>query len=224
MRRLTLVAALVVLGLPGCQKGDKLTAPALVATCGAQPTTGLAPLSVTFQLTVSGAEGPFQVVVSYGDGQSGTNPDLPHPYATSGVFTAAFTVTTATQSARCSTTVAVLPSAVPSPPSGSNRPPTPVYKSTPAASGSTVSGTAPLAVRWNMCATTDPDQDLLYFLMDFDGDGRFDSGGTTGAHCRKDYVYAAGTYHPRLCVHDMTASGEALHDDQCRTFTVLATP
>lgn len=224
MRRLTLVAALVVLGIPGCKKDEKPTAPSLAATCAAQPATGTAPLTVTFQLAVSGAEGPFQVAVAYGDGLSGTNPDLPHTYTTPGVFSAAFTVTTTTQSARCTASVTVLPGTTPTPPAGSNRPPNPVYKSTPDAVGSTVSGTAPLAVRWNLCATTDPDQDLLYFLMDFDGDGRFDSGGTTGANCRKDHVYAVGTYTPRLCVHDMTASGEALHDDQCRSFTVKATP
>jgi hypothetical protein len=160
--------------------------------------------------------------VSYGDGTSGTSPDLPHTYAAAGVFTPAFTVTTATQSARCSATVTAMPSTVPSPPP--NQPPNPVYKSTPDAVGSTISGTAPLGVRFNLCASTDPEGDRLYYHYDFGGDGKSDWGGTTGAHCRVDHVYAAGTWRSRTCLHDTDANGEALHDDQCRFFTVVAAP
>jgi PKD repeat protein len=200
-----------------------VTAPALSATCEARPSSGAAPLSVSFLLSVSGAEGPFSVTVSYGDGTTGSTPDASHTYAAGGSFTASFTVTTATQSARCSTSVSVAPGTAPSPPS-SNRPPTAVFKSTPDASGSTITGAAPLAVRFNMCASTDPDRDSMYFLVDFDGDGKFDSGGTTGAHCRIDHVYAAGTWKARNCLHDIDANGEALHDDQCKTYSVVVTP
>jgi len=218
------VAALL-LGVagPGCQEGDTITPPALSATCEARPSTGLAPLTVSFLLSVTGAEGPFTVAVNYGDGTSGTSADAPHTYA-SGAFTASFTVSTATQSARCSTAVTALPSTVPSPSPGSNLPPVPVFKSTPDAVGSTISGTAPLAVRFNMCASTDPEKDRLYFLMDFDGDGTFDSGGLTGAHCRADHVYGAGTTKARNCLHDIDAKGDALHNDQCKTYTVVVTP
>ena len=162
---------------PGCQEGDTVTAPALGATCEARPSSGPGPLTVAFLLSVSGAEGPFIVAISYGDGTSGTNPDAPHTYAVGGAFTVSFTVTTATQSARCSTTVTAQPGTPPSPPPSSNQPPTPVFKSTPDAAGSTISGTAPLAVRFNMCASTDPERDRLYYLMDFDGDGRIDWAG-----------------------------------------------
>jgi hypothetical protein len=136
---------------------------------------------------------------------------------------AAFTVTTASQSARCSTTVTVNAA----PPPSANRPPDPVFKTTPDAGGSNqdrISGTAPLGVRFNLCATTDPDGDLLWFSMDFDGDRKFDSEGTTGAYCRRDWTYAAGTWRPRVCVHDMAASYEALHEDQCKFYTVTVTP
>ena len=218
------VLALLTVAGPACQKEKTVTAPTLSAACEARPSVGQAPLPVSFALSVSGGEGPFSVLVSYGDGGTGTNPDLPHTYASTGVFTASFVVTTATQSARCAATVTVMPGTVPSPPPGANQPPKAVFKTTPDAAGSTISGTAPLSVRFNMCGSTDPDLDRMYFTMDFDGDGALDSGGTTGAHCRKDHVYAAGTWKARTCLHDIDANGEARHDDQCRRYTVVATP
>ncbi len=219
------VALLAVVG-PACQE-ETVTAPTLSATCEARPSVGQVPLTVSFLLTVSGAQGSFNVAVSYGDGTGGTSADVPHTYSAEGAFTAAFTVTTATQSARCSTAVTVMPKNTgPTPPPGGNQPPHAVFKSTPDAvgHGSTISGTAPLSVRFNMCATSDPEADRLWFTMDFDGDGIDDSAGTTGAKCRKDFVYAAGTWKARNCVHDMDAHGEALHDNQCHTYSVVVTP
>lgn len=217
------VGALLASAGPSCQKDETVTAPALSATCEARPPSGLVPLTVSFLLSVSGAEGPFSVSAAYGDGTTGVNPDVPHTYAAGGVFTAAFTITTATQSARCATTVTALPSTVPSP-STTNQPPIAVFKSTPDAVGSTIGGTAPLSVRFNMCASFDPEGDPLYFLMDFDGDGKIDGEGLTGARCRADHVYAAGTWRAGNCLHDIDADGEARHGDQCRTYTVVVTP
>lgn len=223
MRRPLAAAALAALAaLPGCQE-DKVVAPSLALTCEARPASGTAPLPVSFLLGVSGAEGSFGVSIAYGDGASGTNPDAPHTYTSAGTYVAAFTVTTASQSALCSTTVTV--SAAPPPPA--NRPPDPVFKTTPDAGGSNqdrISGAAPLAVRFNLCATSDPEGDPLWFSMDFDGDREFDAEGTTGAWCRRDWTYAAGTWRPRVCVHDMTASLDALHEDQCKSYTVTVTP
>jgi PKD repeat protein len=214
------LVAVVLAGGSGCKK-ETIVAPTLGVTCQAQPASGPAPLAVTFLLSVSGAEGTYRVSISYGDGQSGTSPDLPHTYVGAGAYTASFEVSSDTQSARCATAVTVTSAPTPSP--VVNLPPSPVYKSTPDAVGGVISGPAPLSVRFNMCASTDPEGDLLYFLYDFEGDGHFDAGGTTGANCRKDHVYAtAGSYKPRLCLHDMGPDGEALHPDQCRTFTVNA--
>jgi len=225
MRRTLVVAALPVVALvllPAC-KDENVVAPTLVATCEARPGSGTAPLPVSFVVGVSGAAGSFAVAIAYGDGSSGTNPDAAHTYAAAGSYIASFTVTTATQSARCSATVTV--TAPPPPPA--NLPPTPVFKSTPEAGGSNadrINGTAPLSVRWNMCPSSDPEGDILWFLYDFDGNGRFDREGTTGAFCRTDYVYAAGTWHTKLCVHDMGPGYEPLHPDQCKTFTVTVAP
>jgi PKD repeat protein len=209
---------------PACHD-ETVTAPTLSATCEARPSTGPAPLAVSFLLAVSGAEGSFNVAVSYGDGTSGTSADLPHTYSAEGVFTAAFTVTTSTQSARCSAVVTVTPGNAPTPPPG-NQPPNAVFKSAPHEAGRppTISGTAPLVVQFNMCATTDPEKDVRWYTMDFDGDGEDDVAGTTGAHCRRGHGYTAGTWKARNCVHDVDANGRALHEDQCHTYTVVVTP
>ncbi len=215
-----LVAGLALMLLPGCQE-DSVLSPALTATCEARPGAGPAPLTVTFLLSVSGAEGPITVAVTYGDGQSGTNPDAPHTYATAGSYTATLGVTTATQSARCTAAVAVSGSTSPT---GGNQPPIAVFRTAPAAVNREIIGKAPLAVSFNMCASSDPEGDELYFLMDFDGDEKYDFGGITGFHCRADRVYALGTTKPVICVYDRDKNRNALHEDICESYTVIATP
>jgi hypothetical protein len=221
-RRLSriLLACLPALALPACQEDQVLT-PALTATCEARPASGTAPLAVSFLLNVAGAEGPLTVAISYGDGASGTNPDTPHTYVAGGSYTASFNVSTATQSARCSAAVTV--SGGTTPVSG-NQPPNAVFKTTPAAVGSKITGTAPLSVTFNMCASSDPEGDELYFEMDFDGDEKFDFKGITGYHCRADHVYAVGTWEAVICLYDRDPAQLPLHDDICRSYVVVATP
>ena len=173
-------------GLPGGSGGGS---PALTATCEARPSAGTAPLGVAFLLNVAGAEGPVTFSISYGDGQSGTNPDAAHTYAAPGSYTAAFDVRTSTQSARCSTTVSVSPGTTPV---SANQPPKAVFRTNPAPVGGAITGTAPFTVHFDMCPTSDPENDELYFGMDFEGDDKFDFKGITGFHCRADHVYAAG--------------------------------
>jgi PKD repeat protein len=219
-RRVGLVfgsALLLAVSGPGCNEGDTLVVPTLVAECTASPATGPAPLTVAFNLSVSGAQGAFTVAVSYGDGASGTSPGETHTYASPGTYTASFTVKTSLQSALCSTTVVA--GALPPPPS--NQPPLAVFKSTPDAAGDTIGGTAPLTVTFNMCASADPERDLLWFQMDFTDDGHWDVNGTTGANCRYNHTYAAGTYTATNCVTDMDAAGDFRHPVQCHGFTVV---
>jgi len=223
-----LLCVVAVASTPGCQDDvnvvtPNVVAPTLVATCEARPASGNAPLLVTFLVGVSGAQGAFAVSITYGDGSSGTDPDVPHTYTAAGSYPASFTVTTATQSARCSTAVTVTNP----PPSPANRPPHVDFRTNPDATGShadKITGSAPLDVRFNVCNSSDPEGDPLYFRMDLNGDRFFESGGTTGPHCRRDRTYPAGTWRPRVCVHDQDASGQPLHDDQCRFYTVTATP
>src|SRR5262247_615581 len=127
MRR-GLIAGIFV-ALAACE--ENTTAPTLSATCSANPASGPAPLSVSFNLAVAGATGTPQVSVDYGDGSTGTNPDVVHRYLGAGLFTAAFTVSAAGQSARCSTTVTVVSSSpVPTFPIV-NTPPLAVFRTTP---------------------------------------------------------------------------------------------
>ncbi len=218
----SVLALMLMAGGPSCKHEETVTAPSLSATCSAQPASGPAPLAVSFLVGVSGAQGTFTFAVTYGDGSTGTDPNAPHTYATAGNYIASFVVTTPTQSASCATAVAVGPGTGPTP--GTNQPPTPVFKTNPLANHGTITGTAPLSVRFNMCPTSDAEGDTLYFTMDFNGDGQVDQGGTTGANCRRDHVYTAGTWTARICVRDIDASRKALHEDQCRTYTVVAKP
>jgi len=213
-----LLACLSALLLPGCDDEQNVTAPALSSTCEARPASGPAPLAVSFLLNVSGAEGPITVSISYGDGTSGTNPDTPHSYAAAGSYSAAFDIRTQTQSARCTAPVSVSGG---SNPASGNQPPNAVFKSTPAAVGPTISGSSQLDVIFNMCASSDPEGDQLYFLADYDGDEKFDFGGTTGAHCRSDRVYTTGNYTAVMCLYDRDKNGKALHDDICKTYLIV---
>jgi len=217
--RMVLAGALGV-GLGSCH-GDTLVGPRLEATCSANPATGPAPLLVAFNLGVSGADGAFTVAVSYGDGASGTEPDRPHTFVAPGVYTASFTVTTATQSARCASTVsATAPQIVPVP--IENTPPRAVFETTPAAGpGDQLTGKAPLTIRFNMCGSSDIDHDVLRWTMDFQGDGKNEVDGTTGG---RDFTYVVGTYKPRICVTDLRADGSDAHAFQCKAYTVTATP
>jgi hypothetical protein len=209
----------------GCTR-ETTVAPTLAVTCSATPASGLAPLFVTFIVNVAGAEGSFSVAISYGDGASGTDVAAPHTYAGAGTYTATFTVRSATQSALCTTAVSVgAPPPSPSPPPAENQPPVPVFKTTPAAGpGNLIAGPAPFDVRFNLCDSSDPEQDVLYFSMDFQGDGAFDTGGTTGAQCRRTFSYPVGSYQPRICVTDLGPDHVPAHPYQCARYTVRAGP
>jgi PKD repeat protein len=225
-----LVLALVGVAAAGCEKSTT-TAPTLTAQCAATPSAGQAPLTVVFTLSVAGADGAFTIAVSYGDGTQGTDPDRPHVYPAPGAYSASFTVTSASQSARCSTPIAVAAPPTPAPPAPpADQPPQPFYKTDPPASGSKITGTAPLTVNFNMCRSVD-DRDTLYYRMDLDGDGAFEFHGATGSDCRHEVTYAVGTHLATICVTDVDCSTwplcdglPPLHPFQCRTYTVVATP
>ena len=129
---------------------------------------------------------------------------------------------TASQAARCATTVEV---GAPEPEVVvENQPPIPVFKTNPRAKNGKITGPAPLSVTFGMCNTADPDGDEKNFTMDLNGDGKWNVQGRTGASCRESWDYAVGTWKPRICVTDVTPEGLALHPVQCRTYTVVATP
>jgi len=227
-RALALLAlAAAVASAPGCNEESPAT-PSLGATCSASPASGPAPLTVSFGLNVTGAQGAFTVAIQYGDGASGTDPGAAHTYRNPGAYTATFTVATATQSALCSAPVRVetastpAPSPSPSPSGGANQAPDAVFRTEPDAQpGGLFTGTAPLTIQFNMCASRDPEQDPLRYRMDFTGDGEFEVDGLTGGDCRRSYRYRPGRFHPRLCVTDLDRrSLGTLHPFQCHDYTV----
>jgi hypothetical protein len=141
------------------------------------------------------------VLAGRGDGSSGPAPGVPTPAPPS-------------------------PSPEPSPgprptptPAPGNGPPTAVFAVNP----DPPAGTSPMAVRFNLCRSSDPDNDPLIFRFDF-GDGEHARGS-----CREEHTYrvpaAAGlavrrtaadvVYHAKACVTD-----GRLGNDQCKTFEV----
>jgi hypothetical protein len=224
------LAAFVALGLlPACDETP--AEPDLAASCSASPSSGAAPLAVAFTLNVTGAD-QFDVEVNYGDGTSSPVLNLAHVYHAAGGFTATFTVRAGSRSAACSTGVNVTgapvgPGPTPSPSAtpGANRPPNPVYRTTPRPGpGDVFMGQAPLSIEFSMCASSDVDLDVLLWTMDFEGDGRTEVRGSTGGSCRRTNAYAAGSYRPEICVTDLDRAGQPRHDFQCKRYTVQVTP
>ncbi len=223
--RLFALAALVV-AAPACHK-TTVTEPTLTATCGASPTTGTAPLTVAFTLNVAGAQGTFSVAISYGDGTQGSDPGSTHVYATAGTYSPAMTVSTSTQSTHCSAVVTVAaPTPTPTPPTV-NLPPHPVFHTNP----DQTAGKAPFTVEFNLCQSTDPEGDRLFYKMDLDGDGVYEYLGSTGADCRHTRTYAAGTYVATICVTDVNCPAwpdcfnlPPNHPYQCKSYSVISNP
>jgi hypothetical protein len=220
-----LPSVVAVFALIGCNDNDNNPAAgSLTLACSASPTSGTAPLQVGFTVVTTGATGPFTIAVNFGDGTTATGSSVGHLYTTPGNYTAQFSASgSGGSSGQCSASIAVqAPPPGPVGPVG-NQPPDAVFKTNPASVGGTISGTAPLEVLFNMCPTSDPDHDTLFFTMDFQLDGILDVHGTTGADCRRAFTYPLGTTRARICVSD-TDGGAALHPAQCETYTIDATP
>lgn len=236
MPRRTRFAIAVVLAAgsgPACLQDTTTQATAPLAVgCSANPTAGPAPLTVAFGLDVANALGAITVAIQYGDGTPGTDPDVRHVYGVAGDYMASFTVTAGIETARCSVPISVAPAPAPTPtPRAANQPPVPEFRTTPATSGSSLTGTAPFRVEFNLCRTVDADGDALYYTMDLDGDGGFEFHGATGVDCRHAATYAVGTRTATVCVTDKDCPSWPLCDDyaplhpfQCRSYTVTAVP
>jgi len=219
----------LALSLVNCDKQTPV-APSLSVTCSASPGSGTAPLPVSFALNVAGAQGAMGVRINYGDGATGTDVSAPHTYAAAGSFTASFEVSTATQSALCTAPVQVAarptPVATPTPPAA-NREPEIHFRTTPEpTAGLTFDAGGEVSIQFNMCTSSDPDGDPLNFRMDFEGDGKFEVDGPTGADCRRSHSYSQTgsvsptVYQPQLCATDLLPSRAPAHPYRCRSYTV----
>ena len=201
-----LVAAALGLGYAGCNpdygKPTPVTSGPISLTCSASPTSGVAPLTVSFAIKVTPT--PQSLLVQYGDGTASNNPDALHVYKTPGTFSVVVNATSGGQSATCSQTV----SATAPPPKPPNHPPIPNFRVNP----DPATGPAPLLVAFNGCKTIDPDGDQLKYSFDFG------NGVKRSSHlCRDDNTYAQGTYTAKVCVTD-----DEPGDETCRTFLVQA--
>lgn len=158
-----------------------------VASFARTPSSGEAPLNVSFNASAS--SDPDGSIVSYawnfGDGGSGAGVAVTHTYTSTGTYTARLTVTD-NDGDDDSATQTIQVSAAPV----ANTPPTASFIATPS------SGEAPLAVNFNASASLDPDGSIVSYAWTF-GDGGSASG-VTVTHTYTD----AGTYTARLTVTD----------------------
>jgi PKD repeat protein len=147
------------------------------------PTTGLAPLAVTFTSTASDIDGTIASYAwTFGDGGTSALQSPTHTYTTSGTFTATVTATDnlgATAKANVSIGVGAT----------ANKPPT------ASASANPTSGTAPLAVGFTGSGT-DTDGTIASYAWTF-GDG-----GTSTQQSPSHTYAAAGNFTATLVVTD----------------------
>lgn len=73
--------------------GYYVQVPPLQVSVSANPTSGKAPLSVSFSSSVSGGSPPYSYSWSFGDGSSSTDANPTHTYQNQGTYTATLTVT-----------------------------------------------------------------------------------------------------------------------------------
>ena len=161
-----------------------------VAAFTATPTSGDAPLAVSFDASSSSDLDGDALTYSwdFGDGNSGTGVNASNTYAAPGTYTATLTVSDGSLSNTATETITV---------TQANRAPVAAFTATP------TSGDAPLAVSFDASSSSDLDGDALTYSWDF-GDGN--SG--TGVNASNTYA-APGTYTATLTVSDGSLSNTA---------------
>ena len=188
----------VIAILTGCMTQNVAPTASFTAT----PTSGQAPLAVSFDASAS--SDPDGTIASYtwnfGDGQNGSGVSGSHIYASAGTFTAILTVidngglmSTASQ------TITVTAPA--------NTSPTAAFTATPSV------GIPPLTVTFNAATSQDSDGTITTYDWDF-GDGSAHAQGVSVTH-----TYAsAGSYSAILTVTD----NDGAQDTATHTITVNA--
>ena len=175
-----------------------------VVSVTATPTSGVAPLNVTF--SSAGSFDPQGQSLTYswsfGDGTTSTSANPSHTFTTAGTYTARLTVSNSianTTSGALTITVSATPT---------NQPPVIVASANP------LTGQAPLAVTFSSAGTTDPQGQSLTYSWNF-GDG------TTSTSANPSHTFtAAGTYTARLTASDGTTNATS----SALTITVSSAP
>ncbi len=171
-------------------------------TVESSPSNGAIPLTVNFTVTANDSDG----IVLYewdfdGDGvydyNSTSSGDTSYTYTTEGVFNAQLRVTDSRGATALYTTptTKVLASSEGSP--------------SVTASGSPLTGNAPLSVSFSSTATDPQDKGFALYEWDFDGDGVYDYNSTASAATSFTYV-EAGAFYPRIKV--TTTDGRTTYD------------
>ncbi len=172
----------------------------LTATASATPTSGNAPLSVSFTGSATGGTAPYSYSWNFGDGSTSTSQNPSHTYSSAGTYTATLTVTDGASPANTATSsVTITVSAVGNP-------------LTATASATPTSGQVPVNVAFNGSATggTPP----YSYSWDF-GDG------TTSTSQNPSHSYGtAGTYTATLTVTDSSSPAKTASS----SITITATP
>ncbi len=150
---------------------------ALSCAASANPTSGTAPLPVSFTSSVSGGTSPYSYDWTFGDGGTSTSASPSHTYNSAGSYTARLTVTDS-KSATCSKTIVITVS----------------NSLSCTASANPTSGTAPLTVNFTGGATggTSP----------YSYSWTFGDGGTSTSASPSHTYNSAGSYTARLTVTD----------------------
>ena len=162
-----------------------------VASFSASPTSGEAPLEVSFNASAShDSDGSIvSYVWVFGDGENGSGATATHTYSAVGTYSAQLTVTD-DDGVTDSTSRSIQVSPVP------NIPPTASFTASPS------SGDAPLTVEFDASASSDPDGTVISYEWTF-GDGEHVSG-VTATH-----VYTnPGSYTAVLTVTDDDGSSD----------------
>ncbi|MEA5456674.1 PKD domain-containing protein [Sinomonas sp. JGH33] len=165
-----------------------------VASFAASPTSGVAPLNVSFTDTSTGS--PTSWAWAFGDGGTSTAQNPTHSYAAAGTYTAKLTASNAGGSSSATTTITVTTAPPPAAPVAS-------FTASP------TSGVAPLSVGFTDTSSGSPTSWAWAF-----GDG-----GTSTAQNPTHSYAAAGTYTAKL-----TASNAGGSSSATTTITVNTAP
>jgi PKD repeat protein len=172
-----------------------------VASFTATPSSGSAPLTVTFDGSSSYDVNNGRIVSyswAFGDGGVGSGQIVQHTYTAAGNFTARLTVTDNDgKTATASRTISIIKV---------NEPPVAEFSFSP------TTGLFPLQVNFDASASRDPDGTIVQYSWDF-GDGQIASGRTVS------HVFSRpGTFLVRLTVRDDSGATAA----RSKTITVLS--
>jgi PKD repeat protein len=173
----------------------------LTASAGATPTTGNAPLTVSFTGSASGGTAPYTYRWNFGDGSTSTTQNPSHTYNSAGTYTATLTVTDSSSPAKTATaTATVTVSSVGNPlaATASGNPTSGQIPLTVAFTGTAAGGTPPYSYSWNF------------------GDGSATSTAQNPSHTYNN----AGTYTATLTVTDSSSPAKTASS----SITVTASP